>query len=151
MTALPTRKLEAYRYADIDALASVWGDLAPESIEVAARQNLQQIWLPGDEDVQVRRVELILGLGATARIFALNTAEQYGRIELDVSLAAGADFSLFAANIGTGNSTNEIVTTVRHLEPDATSRQMVRSVLGRQSDRHVSRQGRGRARCPAQR
>ena len=27
MTALPTRKLEAYRYADIDALASVWGEL----------------------------------------------------------------------------------------------------------------------------
>ena len=26
MTALPTRKLEAFRYADIDALASVWSD-----------------------------------------------------------------------------------------------------------------------------
>jgi hypothetical protein len=37
MTALPTRKLEAYRYADIDALASVWSELAqPERVEIAA-------------------------------------------------------------------------------------------------------------------
>ena len=28
MTALPTRKLEAYRYADVAALASVWTALA---------------------------------------------------------------------------------------------------------------------------
>ena len=131
MTALPTRKLEPYRYADIDALASVWSDLAPpESLEIAAREKLQQIWLPGDEDVQVRRVEMTLEADASASIFALNIASVYGRIELDVSLAAGADFSLFAANIGSGTSTNEIVTTVRHLEPGATSRQVVRSVLG---------------------
>ena len=44
MTALPTRKLEAFRYADIDALASVWSELAqPEKIDIAAQQKLQQI------------------------------------------------------------------------------------------------------------
>ena len=131
MTALPARKLEAYRYADIDALASVWSDLAlPEIIAIAAQQKLQQIWLPSDEEVQVRRVEMTLHAGASASIFALNTAAHYGRIEIDVSLHEGADFSLHAANIGGGASNLEIVTVVRHLEPSATSRQVVRSVLG---------------------
>src|SRR5687768_5396782 len=46
MTSLPTRKLEAYRYADIDALRDVWDGLAqPERVEIAAQQKLQQIWL----------------------------------------------------------------------------------------------------------
>jgi len=131
LTALPTRKLEAFRYADIDALASVWSELAaPEIIETAAQQKLQQIWLPNGEDVQIRRVELTLHAGASASIFALNTASHYGRIELDVSLHEGADFSLHAANIGGGMSNLEIVTIVRHLEPSATSRQVIRGVLG---------------------
>lgn len=131
MSALPTRKLEAYRYADIDALASVWCDLSPpEIIDIAAQQRVQQIWLPSDEEVQVRRVEMMLHAGASASIFALNMAAHYGRIEIDVSLHEGAHFSLHAANIGGVSSNLEIVTVVRHLEPSATSRQMVRSVLG---------------------
>ena len=131
MTALPTRKLEAFRYADIDALASVWSELAqPEIIEIAAQQKLQQIWLPSDEEVQVRRVEIILHAGASVSIFALNTAPRYGRIELDVTLHEGANFAFDAANIGGGKATLEIVTIVRHVEPNATSRQTIRSVLG---------------------
>jgi Fe-S cluster assembly protein SufD len=131
MTALPTRKLEAYRYADIDALASVWSDLAPpERVEIAAQQKLQQIWLPNGEDVEVRRAEITLEPGADFALFTLNTAKEYGRIELDVTLREGAHFSLNAANIGTRTSTLEIVTTVRHDQPSAVSRQVVRSVLG---------------------
>ena len=131
MTALPTRKLEAYRYADIDALASVWSELAqPERVEIAAQQKLQQIWLPSGDEIEIQRIEMILKAGAKARIFALNNAARYGRIELDVTLHEGADFAFDAANIGGGNSTLEIVTTIRHVEPSAASRQTVRSVLG---------------------
>ena len=131
MTALPTRKLEAFRYADIDALASVWEELAaPESIEIAAQQKLQQIWLPSGQDIEVRRAEITLEPGAGLALFALNMARDYGRIELDVTLREGARFTFNAANIGTGDSTLEIVTTVRHDEPAAVSRQTVRSVLG---------------------
>jgi Fe-S cluster assembly protein SufD len=131
MTALPTRKMEAYRYADIEALASVWTSLAtPERIDIAAQQKLQQIWLPGTEPVQVRRLELTLAAGATANIFALNAATTYARIELDVTLADGAHFGLDAANIGGGSATLEIVTTVRHIGVAATSHQNIRSVLG---------------------
>ena len=131
MTALPTRKHEAFRYADIDSLASVWDALAaPERIEIAAQQKLQQIWLPSADPIAIRRVDLVVDAGASARIFALNNASLYGRIELDVALHDGAQFELHAANIGSGNTTLEIVTTVRHIEPNATSRQTVRSVLG---------------------
>jgi Fe-S cluster assembly protein SufD len=131
VTALPTRKLEAYRYADIDALASVWSELAaPARVEIAAQQRLQQIWLPSGEEVDVRRVELVLEAGAVARIFALNNATRYGRYEIEVTLHEGAEFALFGANVGGGNSTLEIVTTVKHIAPGATSHQTIRSVLG---------------------
>jgi len=131
VTALPTRKLEAFRYADIEALASVWSELArPERVEIAAQHELQQIWLPSGEEIDIRRVEMSVGEGASMQLFALNNASRYGRIELDVTLHDGADFLFDAAMIGGGQSTLEIVTTVRHAEPNATSRQTVRSVLG---------------------
>jgi Fe-S cluster assembly protein SufD len=131
VTALPTRKLEAYRYADIDALASVWTQLAaPQRVEIAAQQKVQQIWLPNGEEIEVRRVEITLEPGAEFALFVLNTARDYGRVELNLTLREGARFSLNAANIGTGTSTLEIVTIVRHDEPSAVSRQTVRSVLG---------------------
>jgi len=131
MTApFPTHKQEDWRYADLEALKPVWEQFAePVTLTVAPGENLEEVWLPVADDVQLRRVQLALGEGAKARIFALNTAPVYGRIELDVSMAEGADFELFAANIGTGLSTNEVVTKVNHVGPGGRSRQTVRSVL----------------------
>jgi Fe-S cluster assembly protein SufD len=126
----PTHKQEDWRYADLEALQPVWEQFAePVTLTVGAGESLEEIWLPSSDDVQLRRVQLALGAGAHARIFALNTAAVYGRIELEVSLAEHAEFELYAANIGTDLSTNEIVTNVRHLEPNGRSRQVVRSVL----------------------
>jgi Fe-S cluster assembly protein SufD len=131
VTALPTRKLEAYRYADTEALAEVWDALgSPQRVEIAAQQKVQQIWLPSGDEIDVRRVEMVLEAGASAQLFALANAPRYGRIEIDVALHEGADFQLDAAMIGGGEATLEIVTNVRHAEPSATSRQTVRSVLG---------------------
>jgi Fe-S cluster assembly protein SufD len=131
MTApFPTHRQEEWRYADLDALKPVWEQLGePERIAVLPGQRLEQVWLPSADAVQVRRVNVSLGAGASFRLFALNTAEQYGRIDLQVDLADGAEFNLFGANIGTGLSTNEIVSNVRHREPNGRSRQVVRSVL----------------------
>jgi Fe-S cluster assembly protein SufD len=131
MTApFPTHKQEEWRYADLDALKPVWEEFAqPVTLTVGAGEGLEEIWLPVTDDVQLRRVQLALGAGAKARIFALNTAPVYGRIELDVSLEEGAEFELYAANIGTGISTNEIVTSVKHIGVAGRSRQIVRSVL----------------------
>ena len=131
MNALPTRKSEAYRYADIAALGDVWDALAPpETQHIAAHQSLHQIWFPNGDDIDVRRAEITLAAGASAHIFALNTASRYGRYELDVTLEDGAHFELNAAIIGGGSATLEIVTTVRHIGVGSTSRQIVRNVLG---------------------
>ncbi len=131
MMPFPTRRQEEWRYADLDALKGVWAQLAePLTITVAAGESSEEVWLPNAEPVQVRRVRLALGTNARARIFALNTAADYGRIELDVTLAADADFTLNAANIGSGAANLEIVTTVRHLGERGRSRQTIRSVLG---------------------
>jgi len=131
MTApFPTHKQEEWRYADLEALQPVWEQFAePIVLTVGAGEKLEEVWLPVAEDVQLRRVRLSLGDGARARIFALNNAPVYGRIELEVSLAEGAEFEMFAANIGSGLSTNEIVTNVKHLGPGGRSRQTIRSVL----------------------
>jgi Fe-S cluster assembly protein SufD len=127
----PTRKQEEWRYADLEALQPVWAQLGDVvTLTVAAGETLEQVWLPTGDDVHVKRVQLALGEGAKARLFALNTAPVYGRIELEVSLAADADFELYAANIGTGTSTNEVVTNVRHIGERGRSRQTIRSVLG---------------------
>jgi Fe-S cluster assembly protein SufD len=131
MTApFPTHKQEEWRYADLDALKPVWEKCAePVTLTVGAGEELEEIWLPIPDDVQLRRITVALGEGAKARMFALNTAPVYGRIELEVSIEAGAEFELYAANIGTGLSTNEIVTNVKHIGEGGRSRQTVRSVL----------------------
>ncbi|MFL6842462.1 MAG: SufD family Fe-S cluster assembly protein [Sphingomicrobium sp.] len=131
MTApFPTRRQEEWRYADLDALRPVWQQFAePLTLTVGPGETFEKIWLPGDDEVLVRRVQIALEKGAKARIFVLNAASEYGRTELDVSLAEGAEFELFGANIGSGTSTNEIVTSVQHAGVGGRSRQVVRSVL----------------------
>lgn len=125
--SLPTRKNEAYRYADLEALAQLWPLAEAERIVVPvggsfARAVVQDA--PG-----VTRLTLVLEAGATGAVHVLNCAAGYGRIELDVTLHRGADFTLGAAQLGGGAATLEVVATVSHVEPDATSRQIVRSVL----------------------
>jgi Fe-S cluster assembly protein SufD len=131
MTApFPTKAQEEWRYADLQALKPVWDELGgTATLVVAAGESLDEVWLPSGDDVQVRRVQLSLGEGASARIFALNNAPVYGRLELQVTMAADASFELAVANIGTGNSTNEVITNVRHAGERGRSRQTVRSVL----------------------
>ena len=131
MTApFPTRKQEEWRYADLDALRPVWQQFAePLTLTVGPGETFEKQWLTGDDEVLVRRVQVALEKGASARIFVLNSALEYGRIELEVLLAEGAEFELFGANIGTGTSTNEIVTNVKHIGAGGRSRQTIRSVL----------------------
>lgn len=131
MTVLPTRRDEAWRYSDMEALARLWPLPAPESIMVPAGGNFRRAIV--QDEGAIRQIELVLGKGATASLHVLNIGGAYGRIELNVILHEGADFHLGAAQIGGGEQTLEIVTTVTHAEPGATSRQMVRSVLGGQA------------------
>jgi Fe-S cluster assembly protein SufD len=131
MTALPTKRDEAWRYSDLEALASVW-PIEAERIVVPAGETLTReiVNLADADQVVVRNLEVTLEPGAKAAIRVLNAGGRLGRIALDVTCREGSDFYLGAVQIGAGQQTVEIVTTVRHVAPNATSRQVVRSVLG---------------------
>lgn len=131
MTALPTRRDEAWRYADLDAVARLWPLPAPERILVPADESFARAIVQDTGGVQ--QIDLVLEAGAEAAIHILNCGGAYGRIELSVTLHKGADFTLGAAQIGGDTQTLEIITTVTHEEPGATSRQIVRSVLAGQA------------------
>ncbi|WP_188237557.1 SufD family Fe-S cluster assembly protein [Sphingopyxis sp. LK2115] len=128
VTTLPSRRDEAWRYSDIDAVAAAWPLPAPESIVVPAGGDFRRAIV--QDKGAIHQIEMIIGKGATASLHILNIGGAYGRIELAVTLHEGADFTLGAAQIGGGEQNLEIVTTVTHAEPGATSRQVVRSVLG---------------------
>ena len=128
MTAtLPTRRDEAWRYSDFEALARHWPLPAAESVIVPAGGNFVRTIMQDRGSIQ--QLDLAIAKGATAAIHVLNIGGDYGRVELNVTLHEGADFKLGAVQIGGGSQTLEIVTTVTHVEPGATSSQMVRSVL----------------------
>ncbi|ABF52391.1 SufD family Fe-S cluster assembly protein [Sphingopyxis alaskensis] len=128
VTTLPSRRDEAWRYADIDAVAAAWPLPAPESIIVPAGGQFARAIV--QDSGAIHQIEMSIGKDATAALHILNIGGAYGRIELAVTLHEGADFTLGAAQIGGGAQNLEIVTTVIHAEPGATSRQVVRSVLG---------------------
>ena len=127
-SALPSRRDEAWRYSDIDAVAAAWPLPAPENIIVPAGGDFRRAIV--QDAGGIRQIEMVLGKGTVASLHVLNIGGSYGRIELNVILHEGADFHLGAAQIGGGQQNLEIVTTVTHAEPGATSRQVVRSVLG---------------------
>ncbi len=128
MIAVPTRHDEAWRYSDVEALARLWPLPAPESIVVPAGGYFSRAIVLDQGGVQ--QIGMSLGKGAVAALHILNSGGDFGRIELDVTLHEGANFTLGAAQIAGGDATLEIITTVTHAEPGATSRQTVRSVAG---------------------
>lgn len=135
MTALlPTRHDEAWRYADLAALESVW-PVAPETIVLApGEQAARTLVIDGViEGAAVHDIAITLGEGAQFALHVLNAAQGYGRVALRVTLARGSRFHLGAAQVAGGDQTVEIVTEVIHAEPDAVSRQIVRQVLAGQA------------------
>jgi Fe-S cluster assembly protein SufD len=131
-TVVPTRRDEAFRYSDIDALARVWPLPARENIVVPAGGSFARTIV--QDGGSIHQLDIAIGKGAAAAINVLNIGGDYGRVELNVTLHESADFKLGAVQIG-GDSlagvgqTLEIITTVTHAEPNATSSQVVRSVL----------------------
>ena len=127
---LPNKRDEAFRYSDTDALATVW-PVAEETIIVAKDSNhsLDIINTAPADDVFVRHINLTLESGSRSTIQVLNAGGRLGRIVLDVTLHEHSDFYLYAVQLGSGDQTVEIITTVTHAEPSAMSNQQVRSVL----------------------
>ena len=127
---LPTRRDEAWRYADIDAVQKLglvgiaeWQDL------VFAKGETRRICLVvGSDQPEVTRLRLTLTEGARAELFVANIGADYTRVEAEITLARGAHFEFGGVTIGGGDAVREFVTTTIHAEPEATSNQTVRSV-----------------------
>ena len=127
MTALPTRKDEAWRYSDLDVVARLWPVAPATDIIVAAGTCANRHLIVEDG---IHDFAITLGAGARIDFHVLNIGAGYGRVAIDVTLRSHAHFEFGAVQVGGGNANLEIVTTVRHIEPNATSKQTVRSVLG---------------------
>lgn len=131
MTALPSRRDEDWRYSDIDAVARVW-PVAAEAIHVAAGTSAAHMVAdnaaPGS--ATIRQFDITIGAGANLAFHIIAASGAYGRVALDVTLHEGARLDLGGIIIAGGEQVLEIVTTVRHLGPGATSRQVVRAIAG---------------------
>ncbi|MEW9854863.1 SufD family Fe-S cluster assembly protein [Novosphingobium sp. M1R2S20] len=126
--ALPTRRDEAFRYSDVDALASVWPVAREEILVPAGQSGMLDVVETGSATV-ARHLVITLEAGATFDLRVLLAGPAFGRIAVDVRLGEKADFTLGAAQLATGSETVEIVTEVTHAGPSATSEQIVRTVL----------------------
>lgn len=128
--ALPTRKDEAWRYSDLEEAARAWSVDEPKRLIVGAGERLALAVLqdaPSDEPVILDHV-VEIGAGGALDVHLLNLGGSLGRVTFDVRLSQGAHFGLRAALIGAGAQTIELVTTLRHAAPDATSDQIVRAI-----------------------
>jgi len=125
---LPTRADEAFRYADLAALATLW-PLPTQTVRVATGQSESLSVVLAQQGPAARDLVIELEPGASFDLRLLNAGRAYGRIAVKVRLARGARFHLGAAQLAGGQQTAEIVTEVVHAEPDAVSSQVVRSVL----------------------
>lgn len=133
-TQLPTRKDEAWRYADIGALARL-GAAALEDwkeITLASGEKRTHCMIVGSDAPELHRVRLTLGEGARAEMFTTIVGSDYCRVEVEVTMGKGAHFEFGGVTIGGGagdlGAVREFVTHVVHAEPEATSNQVVRSV-----------------------
>jgi len=128
--ALPTRKDEAWRYSDVAAATQVWPLPEPDRFVVGAGETARRAILQdaADGETIIRDHVVEIADGGTLSVHLLNAGGALGRISFDVTLAQGAHFELRAALLGGGEQTIELVTTVRHAEPGATSQQTVRAI-----------------------
>jgi len=127
---LPTRRDEAWRYADIDALKGLGVEALDnwQHIAVPAGETVRDTFVIGSDAPELRRIRVTLGEGARAEFFVTNVGGDYTRLEVEVTLAKGAHFEFGGVTIGGGDAVREFVTTTIHAEPEATSNQTVRSV-----------------------
>jgi Fe-S cluster assembly protein SufD len=132
---LPTRKDEAFRYTDLDALAGVW-PVAREEIIVPTGQSTALSVVELEDGAVARHLVIEVEAGAAFDLRVLSAAGVFGRIAVEARLGEGAHFTLGAAQLGASwltSVTISSVTEVSHEAPNAVSRQVVRSVLARQA------------------
>ncbi len=127
MTMLPTRKQENWRYSNLAALKSLWPLPAPHMVSVPECTRYEKLLAPNEGGVF--QLDIELERNASASIAIINMHGAYGRIEINARLMRGSQFNLKAVILGHEDQTLEIITHVHHIEGDATSEQIVRSLL----------------------
>jgi len=134
LATLPTRRDEAWRYADMDGVKRLGAEALDQwqSVDVAAGTSVTRCLVVGSDAPELHRIRVTLGEGARAAFFAVNRGGDYTRFEVEVRLAKGAHFEFGGVTIGGANEqggvTREFVTQVVHAEPEATSNQTIRAV-----------------------
>ncbi len=133
--ALPTRRQEDWRYSDVEAAASLWPLPAPTIITVEAGAESAHLLLQDAAEgaVAVHDYEITVAEGGRCLFHLLNIGGKLGRVTFRVTLGKGAHFGLYGAIIGGDEQTLEIVTSVTHAEPDGTSEQLIRSIVGQKA------------------
>jgi Fe-S cluster assembly protein SufD len=128
---MPTRKQEDWRYSDIAAVSRAW-PVAPETISVAAGETATRLVVQDAAagSATIRHFDVKVAAGASLAFHIINSGGAYGRVALDVTLHDGARFELGGIIIAAGDQLLEIVTTVTHAGPGASSNQIVRCVAG---------------------
>jgi Fe-S cluster assembly protein SufD len=130
LVILPTRRDEAWRYADMDGVARIGAAALDQWQEIAvpAGDSVMRCLVVGSDAPELHRLRVALGEGANGTLFVTNAGNDYTRVEIEVRLAKGAHFEFGGVTIGGGDATREFVTQVVHAEPEATSNQTVRAV-----------------------
>ena len=131
--ALPTRRDEAWRYADADYLANAHPAMIHHwrVLDVPAGETRFEYTAHHTADTSpgmVDRLRVHVGKGARFEAFKVITGGKYCRVELEVTLEEGAHFEFGGVTIGGGDKVQEFVTTTIHAHPGATSNQTVRAV-----------------------
>ena len=132
---LPTRKDEAWRYSDTEALEGMdlgtfdeWRD-----IEVPAGESFRDSIVIADSDglsdaTELRRLRITVRKDATCEIFGVIASGRLGRVEMVVTVEEGGHFEFGGVTLGGRDTTREFVTRIAHDHPNATSNQVVRGV-----------------------
>ncbi len=129
MSALPTRRDETWRYSDLAAVERAWPLPAAERLMVPAGESARRAIVQDGAATVVDALEVTLGAGARLTLDILAMGGAFGRVAVDVTLGAGAHLELNGVILARGSATREIVTTVHHAQPSASSRQTIRSVV----------------------
>ena len=132
-SVLPTTREEDWRYSDAEflkqadpALINHW-----RTISVPAGETVREVqnYLPAEHpDGVMDRVRVHIGAGGRFESFSTLAGNQYGRVEVEVTLEDGAHFEFGGVTLGGGNTVQEFVTRTKHAHPNATSNQVVRAV-----------------------
>ncbi len=130
LALLATPKTEDWRYAPKGVLAQIWPIDVEEIVVAASASDALTIIQEGGAKPVARQILLILEDRAEFDLTILNLGGTYSRIGVEARLGKGSRLFIGGVQLAGGDDRLEIATEVTHVEPDATSRQIIRSVAG---------------------